>query len=510
MIATATLPKPYWRDRSPVPVFPRLSANLDVDVVVIGGGITGLTAAYLLKKAGRRVAVIERARCLGGDTGATTAHVTAVTDHRLVALQKAFGEDHARAAWDAGFAAIALIDACARAEGIDCDFAWVPGYLYSGGDEEADAAEIRALQNEVVLASALGFDAMYQDDVPFVRRPGIRYDGQARFNPRAYLAGLARLVQGGGCAIFEHTNAEDVTGDPPTVTAGTHTIHCDHVIVATHNPIAGKSSWLNATLLQTKLALYTTYAVAGRVEAGAVPDALFWDTAEPYQYLRIDRHRGHDVVILGGEDHKTGQEADTPACYARLERALKARLAGVTPTHRWSGQVIETNDGLPLIGEVAPGQFISTGYGGNGITFGTLGAMMAADAVTGRGNPWSGLFDAGRTKIRGGLWDYIRENKDYPYYIVRDRFAGAEGRSLREVERGTGKVLSLDGQRAAVYREPDGAVVVRSATCTHMGCQVQWNAAESTWDCPCHGSRFATDGRVLGGPAEEPLEKLEV
>lgn len=507
MLTSEAALEPYWSDAAALPRFARLDGDLTVDVAIVGGGITGLTAAYLLKRSGRTVAVLERSRCLSGDTGYTTAHVTAVTDLRLSALRKSFGDDHARAAWDAGFAAIARIDECVRTEKIDCDFAWVPGYLYAHGGAEPGPADLKALASEAETADALGFDASYVERVPFVNRPGVRFDGQARINPRAYLAGLAKAVHGDGSAIFEETAVDEVAGEPPVVKAGPHAIRCGFVVVATHNPIVGKASWLSATLLQTKLALYTSYAIAGRVRPGTVPDALFWDTGDPYRYLRIEPHGGYDVVIVGGEDHKTGQQADTPACYTRLEAAVKALLPDITLTHRWSGQVIETNDGLPLIGELAPKQFVSTGYSGNGITFGTVGAMMAADAVLGRRNPWAELFDTGRTKISGGLWDYLRENKDYPYYLVRDRFAGSEGRSVRAVPRGSGKVLSLDGKHVAVYRDPDGSVVTRSAVCTHMGCLVQWNAAEKTWDCPCHGSRFTTSGRVIGGPAEAPLEE---
>jgi Rieske Fe-S protein len=267
----------------------------------------------------------------------------------------------------------------------------------------------------------------------------------------------------------------------------------------------GNTNLARATLFQTKLALYTSYAMAGRIASGRVPDALFWDTADPYHYLRIERHRGFDVVIVGGEDHKTGQASDTNACYDRLKRSAMALVPGLEITHRWSGQVIVTPDGLPYIGETAARQFAATGFAGNGMTFGTLGGMMAADSVLDRANPWRDLLDPGRKKLRGAVWDYITENKDYPYYLVRDRFAGSKGRSLRALKRGQGKILDIDGKRVAAYRDPSGATVVRSAMCTHMGCAVGWNDAERTWDCPCHGSRFTTDGAVIAGPAESPL-----
>jgi nitrite reductase/ring-hydroxylating ferredoxin subunit len=249
--------------------------------------------------------------------------------------------------------------------------------------------------------------------------------------------------------------------------------------------------------------------VAGRVAKGVVPDVLLWDTADPYRYFRVESHRGHDVVILGGEDHKTGQAGDTEQRYARLEQALAALVPGVELTHRWSGQVIETPDGLPYIGATAEHQYAGTGYAGNGLTFGTLAGMMIADRILGRANPWADLFDAGRKAVRHGLWDYLKENTSYPYYLILDRFAGAEGRSLRAVKRGEGKVVERNGKKVAAYRDPAGAFTVRSATCTHMGCLVRWNPSEKTWDCPCHGSRFATDGKVISGPAESPLRDGE-
>jgi glycine/D-amino acid oxidase-like deaminating enzyme/nitrite reductase/ring-hydroxylating ferredoxin subunit len=510
---------PYWQTTVALPRFRSLDVDLQVDVAIVGGGIAGITAAYLLKKAGKRVALFERHRCLRADTGHTTAHLTCVTDTRLSELVKSFGADHARATWDAGLAAIAQIDGLVRTEAIECGFTWVPGYLHApphqpAKDSEREAAALRDEANQI---QELGFDARYLDRVPFMNVPGIEIAGQARFNPIQYLAALLARVHGGDCHVFEETNVDDVNADEGSrlsLIAGAHTVNCDYVIIATHNPIVGRAGALSATLLQTKLALYTSYVVSGRVPSGSIPDALFWDTSDPYNYLRLDRgpsgaSSGEDVVIYGGADHKTGQVDDTRACFERIERDVKRLGPEVSIAHRWSGQVIETNDGLPFIGEMAPRQFAATGFAGNGMTFGTLAAMMASDAALGLSNPWSELFDIGRTKIRGGLWDYVTENKDYPYYLIRSRFAGAEGQSLRALNRGEGKLLEVDGERVAAYRAEDGAVTMRSPVCTHMGCIVQWNTAERTWDCPCHGSRFSPKGEVLAGPAESPLAEVE-
>jgi Rieske Fe-S protein len=240
-----------------------------------------------------------------------------------------------------------------------------------------------------------------------------------------------------------------------------------------------------------------------------VPDALWWDTSDPYHFVRVDPHRDYDVVIVGGEDHKTGQQEDTMACYRRLEEYFRKIVPTVELTNRWSGQVIETPDGLPYIGQSADHQYSATGYAGNGLTFGTLAGVMMSDLVLGRTNPWTELFDPSRKALTRGVWDYVKENIDYPYYLVRDRFAGAEGKSLRSVKRGQGKIIERNGAKVAASRDAAGKVTLRSAVCTHMGCTVGWNPAERTWDCPCHGSRFKPNGEVISGPAEAPLSEAE-
>jgi glycine/D-amino acid oxidase-like deaminating enzyme/nitrite reductase/ring-hydroxylating ferredoxin subunit len=499
----------YWLRSASIPEYPSLGRDLTVDVVVIGGGITGLTAAYLLKTSGLTVAVLERDRLARIDTGHTTAHLTMVTDLQLNELVESFGEAAARAIWDAGRIAIDQIESHVLAEDIECDFKRVPGYLHEA--IEGTGATRDELKEVAELARHLGFEASFVDSVPHIERAGVRFGEQAMFHPRKYLAGLARTIPGSGSHIFENTSADEVKDAPLSVKCGHFTVKCDYVVLATHNPLIGKSSLVSATVLQTKLALYSSYVVGGLLPAGTIPHGLYWDTSDPYHYLRVEPQRLHnaDYAIFGGEDHKTGQVEDTRACYARLEEKARKVLPSFQLTDRWSGQVIETNDGLPYIGETSERQFAATGFAGNGMTFGTLAAMMARDAALGRTNPWKDLLSTDRTKVRGGAWDYVKENKDYLYYIVRDRFAAAQGASVRVLKRGEGKILNVNGQRAAAYRDERGTVVIRSAICTHMGCEVKWNQAETTWDCPCHGSRFRADGSVLAGPAESPLPELD-
>jgi glycine/D-amino acid oxidase-like deaminating enzyme/nitrite reductase/ring-hydroxylating ferredoxin subunit len=499
--------KSYWTVGPRIPRFDRLAKNLKADVVVIGAGITGVTAAYLLKKAGLSVVLLERDRCGGVDTRYTTAHLTYATDLRLHNLVQRFGRDHAQAAWDAGRAAMNQIHDIVREQDLACDFAWVPGYLHAPWGNSS-ASERRQLEKDAQLAIELKFEAKYLDAIPLLETAGVRFANQAKFHPLKYLAGVLERIPGRKCQVFERTEVNEITDQPLTVKANGASVTCEYLVIATHVPLQGIASAWNAALFQSKLALYTSYAIGARVPKETLPTALFWDTSSPYQYLRVDDHPRHQYVVFGGADHKTGQERDTEARIRRLEDLFAAYVANAQVKHRWSGQVVETNDGLPLIGEIAEHQFVSTGYAGNGMTFGTLGAMMACDAALGRKNPWRDLFAPSRTKLIGGTWNYIKENLDYPYYMIKDRLNAAEAKSLRSLKRGEGTILTHNGERVAASRDEHGKIRTLSPFCTHLGCVVQWNHAESTWDCPCHGSRFKPHGDVIAGPAESPLEHV--
>jgi glycine/D-amino acid oxidase-like deaminating enzyme/nitrite reductase/ring-hydroxylating ferredoxin subunit len=497
----------YWTDTAALPRSRRVEKDCQVDVTIIGGGVTGITAAYLFKKAGCTVVLIERGRCGGFDTANTTAHLTCVTDTRISELVSTFGKEAAKAVWDSGRAAIDQIVTIIRDEKIKCDFDWIPSYYHASLDGNA-AKEIKSLQQDAQLANELGFPAEFLDSVPLVNRPGIKFLHQAKFHPLKYLAALLRTIPGHGSYVFENTEAGEIQTKPLAVKVGEQKIRCSYLVLATHTPLTGKTNLASAMLFQTKLFLYTSYVLGAKIPSGSAPEASFWDTAEPYHYLRIDKHRAFDYAIFGGEDHKTGQIKNPAQAYERLEKTLQKIIPTARVDHQWSGQVIETPDGLPYMGETADRQFAATGFGGNGMTFGTLGAMMAVDAFLKRKNPWAELFDVHRKKI-SGTWKYLSENKDYPYYMLRNWLGGAESKSLRSVKPDQGKIVQLNGHKVAAYRNAHGKISLHSPVCTHLGCIIEWNGTEKTWDCPCHGSRFAATGEVLSGPAEKPLAKID-
>jgi glycine/D-amino acid oxidase-like deaminating enzyme/nitrite reductase/ring-hydroxylating ferredoxin subunit len=499
----------HWQFTESLPEFPSLTNDLEVDVVIIGAGLTGITAAWLLKREGVKVALIDRQRCAQADTGHTTAHLTYVTDKRLHELVKTFGKDAARAFWEAGAAAIDQIHEIACAAAPKSEFTWVPGYLH-GRLDGSDRKDRKSLERDAGLARELGFDADFVESVPAVNRPGVRFANQAKFHPFKYLAALLRSIPGDGSHVFENTDASEIEADPLTVHAGRFKIRCQYLMIATHTPLLGKTALFKGTLFQSKLALYTSYVLGAKLPRGSLPEALFWDTTDPYYYLRVDRREDHDYAIFGGEDCKTGQETDANEVFERLRQKLKSVLPAAEPDCRWLGQVVETNDGLPFIGENEGQQFIATGFCGNGFTLGTLAAVMARDRFLGVKNPWFDLFRVDRKKFHGGTWRYVTENADYPYYLLRDRLARAETDSLDDVKIGEGKIVKVEGKKVAAYRDKDGKLILLSPVCTHLKCIVRWNAADETWDCPCHGSRFKPDGEVFSGPAEEALAKVTV
>ena len=482
---------------------------MEVDVVIIGAGLTGITAAWLLKREGVKVALLDRQRCAAADTGHTTAHLTYVTDERFHTLVKNFGKDGAKAFWEAGVAAIDQIYDIVQSTGGDAEFEWVPGFLH-GGLDGSDARDRESLEKDAQLARELDFDAEFLDAVPFAKRPGVRFANQAKFHPYKYLKPMLKAIPGDGSYVFENTDATEVEESPLTVHANKfkNSLQLFDELPLTRRCWA-KPGCSRARSFKSKLALYTSYVLGAKLPPNSLPKALFWDTGDPYYYLRIDRHGDYDYAIFGGDDCKTGQEKDPELVFTRLTAKFKTVLPGAEVQHRWLGQVVQTNDGLPFIGENEGKQFIATGFCGNGFTLGTLAATMARDRYLGVKNPWFDLFRVDRKQFHGGTWRYIQENLDYPFYMLRDRLKGAEGDSIDTLKIGEGKILKLDGKKVAAYRSEDGKVTLLSPVCTHLKCIVRWNPTDKMWDCPCHGSRFKPTGEVFPG-RPEALEKVRL
>lgn len=497
---------PIWSDKKDPVSFPALEKDLEVEVVVVGGGITGVSTAHLLARMGLKVALLERDKIGCGDTAHTTAHLTYMTDTRLSDIIHLCGRENARIAWAAGREAMDRIKRTAISLGIGGTVTEVPGHLVAREGEDLEQESVR-LKKECEVASEMGFDVEYLDSIPPTGMPGIRFNSQLKFEPLDYLLALAKECQRLGVSIYEDSDVSEFGEEPDHLIANGHRVTYGNVVIASHVPLQGNRGTFRAALFQTKLSSYSTYAVAATAPLGSLPPMIWSDTADPFFYLRVDRMENHDRIILGGEDHKTGQVIETDRCFSKIEEELFRLLPSAKVTHRWSGQVVETVDGLPYIGLNAKGQFIATGFSGNGMTFGVVAAMMARDKIIGRKNGWEDAFDPARTEL-AALPNYLRENSDFPYLLVKDRL-GIPKETTEQLEPGEGRILKVAGKNAAVCRDAKGNLHHLSAVCPHLGCIVAWNSSEETWDCPCHGSRFEPDGSLIAGPAETDLKPLK-
>ncbi|MEX1997294.1 MAG: FAD-dependent oxidoreductase [Candidatus Andersenbacteria bacterium] len=490
-----------WIDTASLPEFPPLKGDQTFDVVVIGGGITGLTAALELVTAGKKVAVIEASKVGQGVTGYTTAHITSIIDTRFQDLLKRWGKTKAQLVATSSGAAVEKISQNVTTHAIACDFAHVPGYLYSERQEDRSL-----LEQEAVAAQQLGLAASFTEDVPlpFKTFGGVKFENQAQFHPLQYLHGLVAAITQAGGLIFEMTRVTDVQdGEPCIITTEHGKLQAAAVIMATHTPITKMLG------MQSKVAAYHSYVVAVRPAPSEGVPGLFWDTDQPYHYWRTYTTSAGPLVIVGGEDHKTGKKsADPKECYERIKQYTCKRLAG-QPMYQWSAQVFEPVDGLPYIG-LAPRfehVYLATGYAGNGITFGTVAGMMLPALILHGEHAWQALYKPTRISFSwGALKRQIEQAFDIMKNLLFERFRRAAKGDAVDVVPGEGKILSMDGAKIAIYKDAHGNVTKLSPICPHAGCIVQWNNAEKTWDCPCHGSRFTAEGAVINGPAIKALE----
>jgi glycine/D-amino acid oxidase-like deaminating enzyme/nitrite reductase/ring-hydroxylating ferredoxin subunit len=491
-----------------LPDFAPLGQNIRVNVCIVGAGIAGMTAAYLLARTGRAVVVIDDGPIAGGETGRTTAHLTAALDDRYYEIEKLYGSDGAKIAAASHTAAIDRVETIVSIEDIDCDFERLDGYLFLGGDSKKED-----LQRELEATHRAGLrttELVDRTPIPsFDSGVALRFPRQAAFHPLKYLNGLARAILRDGGKIYCRTHAEQIEdGEPAKVTtAGGHVITADNIIVATNTPV---NDWL---IIHSKQEAYRTYVIGARVPTGSVPRGLYWDTPDPYHYIRLQSadDAAHEILIVGGEDHKTGQGNDQEDHFACLEQWSRERFPMIESIdYRWSGQVMEPVDYMAYIGK-NPGSdrhiFIATGDSGNGMTHGTIAGILLTDLVLGLKNPWTELYDPSRIELRSAP-EYVRANINVVGQYA-DWITAGELEDEKEIAPGAGAVLRRGKRKVAVYRDESGELHECSAVCPHLGCIVNWNPVEKSWDCPCHGSRFNAYGGVINGPAISDLEPAE-
>jgi glycine/D-amino acid oxidase-like deaminating enzyme/nitrite reductase/ring-hydroxylating ferredoxin subunit len=494
-----------WIKTAPLLEAPPLAGDAVADVAVVGGGIAGVTAAYELMRAGRKVILVDRGAFGGGMTGRTTAHLASALDDYYHELIRIKDRDQAAAYYRGQAAAIDRIEAIARDEQIDCGFRRLPGYLFLAEGDTPDT-----LDRELAACTEIGFPGVARVDrapVPGLpASPALRFPGQGRIHATAFLNGVIRALQRGGAVVHGDTAIQDVREEAGgvVVEAEGGRIRAGAAVIATNGPIVDKLT------LHARMAPYRTYAVALEVPPGSVEDALVWDTGDPYHYVRLEETDGRLTLIVGGEDHKTGEADDGDRRLdALVEWTRRAYPMAGAEIARWSGQVMETADFLPFTGRY-PGStaiYVHTGDSGQGITNGVMGAMVIRDLLLGRANDVATVIDPARSTVRR-LGEIVSENLTVAKNFA-ERVTGGDVASDREIPAGQGALVRHGLSKVAVYRDEAGVLHRLSATCTHAGCLVHWNGLEGCWDCPCHGSQFAPDGAVLHGPATAPLKRLD-
>ncbi len=471
-----------------------LPAEMHVDVAVAGGGIAGLTAAWLLRRQGLRVAVLEAGRIAEATTGHTTAKLT--SQHGLIYdyLTTTYGAETAARYAAANEAAIDLVEAIVQEHGIACDFARTPAYVYT--QDEGEVGQIEA-EAEAAQRAGLPASVVTETPLPFPVKAALRFDRQARFHPRKYLLALAELFVAAGGQIVEGVRAQDVEqGEPCRVTTDRGVLVARDVIMATHFPFHDNGLYF------ARMKPGMSYLMAATLD-GPVPEGMFIDVAAQHT-LRRHVEEGQEMLIVGGEGHTTGQESDAAGRYGRIESFARTHFPVRAFLYRWATQDFTPFDRVPFIGRSNPTSrhlYVATGFMKWGMTTGTVAGMLLTDLIAGRENPWTGVFDPNRVEL-AGITRLVQGNLQVGKEFLTGRLGSDEARPLPA---GEGQVIDTPQGKVAVYRDEEGSERRLSAVCPHMKCIVAWNADEKTWDCPCHASRFDVDGRVLDGPALSPL-----
>jgi glycine/D-amino acid oxidase-like deaminating enzyme/nitrite reductase/ring-hydroxylating ferredoxin subunit len=491
-----------WIDTTPETSFPSLAGDASVDVAVIGGGITGITAATLLKRTGRTVALVEWKRVIRGVTGYTTAKVTSSHSVIYKDLVERFDEETARAYGASQEAALAQIARFVEDEAIDCEFERTSNFLYAETDDD-----LETVQQEAETAARLGLPASFvrETPLPFPVAGAARFENQAAFHPRRYLLHFANQIPGEGSHVFEETRALRVReGDVCRVETDRGVVSARAVVVATSLP------FLDRGFFFARAHPYRSYVVCPRVDEANAPPGMYVSTERPSHTIRRSAYPGGTVLVIAGEGHKAGQAGDSAERYRRLDEWARSRFAVEATEYRWSTQDYYSVDKLPLIGRLtrrSRNVYVATGYRAWGMTNGTLAAMILSDLIAGRENEWAEIYDAKRIEPRAAAAMFVKENLSAAkHLLLRRSVTTRKADEAAEIPAGGGAVVRVRGRNVAVYRDEDGALHAISPVCTHLGCVVGWNPAEKSWDCPCHGSRYSREGLVIQGPAVRDLE----
>lgn len=491
-----------WTDTFKVTESDSLKENIDADVCIVGAGISGITCAYLLASEGKKVVVLDDGIIGGGETGNTTAHITSVIDDRFSRIERLHGIENAQMASQSQRDAIFEIERIINKENIQCDFRRVDGYLFfKAGDklftEEYEAA-MRAGMEVEISDSPLGSFKDYKT---------LKFAGQAQFHVLKYISSLADAIIKMNGKIFTGTFVNDIEDSNEQVVIKTREgfiIKACDAVIATNSPV---SDYLS---IHTKQSAYRTYVIGYKIKKDSVPAALYWDTEEPYHYIRVYPCEEHDILIIGGEDHKTGQEENPEQRFTNLiEWSAKHFNTLSAPEYSWSGQVMEPVDGLSFIGcdpENSKHVYIITGDSGMGMTHATFGGMIICDLVMGRKNKWSELYDPKRITMKSSM-EFVKEGVNAVSQYI-DFVTPGDVKNTDEIKKGAGAILREGFDKVAVYIDNEGIVHKFSALCTHLKCVLHWNQVEKSWDCPCHGSRFDCMGKVLNGPAISNMKKI--
>lgn len=492
-----------WQDTVPASPTDEEISGSAWDVAIVGAGITGLTTALRLAKAGRRCLLLEARNPGFGTTGGTTAHLNTVLDFSYPTVRRGFGEDGARLLAKGLHEAMALIRDNVQDHTEGCGFRLLPSYTYCTSDDQRKQLEemLHATRDAGVSASWVD-----QAPIPFPHTGAMMVPGQAQLHPLRYLHGLLRAFRSLGGVLVENCRVTglDEEEDGCRLSTARGAFRAGHVVYATHIPPG-------VDLLHFRCAPYRSYALAADLQAGTYPEALLYDMEDPYHYYRTQVIDGRPSLIAGGEDHKTGHGEDTRAHFTALEAHVRRYFPVEAVTHRWSSQYFEPADSLPYIGRLpghGPRVWVATGYGGNGMMLGTLAAIVLEEAIVHGGGPYAKLFDPGRVGPVAGFGNFAREAADVAAHFLSKPFLGEHDVDASALAPGEGRLLRHGGNITGLYKDDTGALHAVDPACTHIRCTVKWNRAERTWDCPCHGSRFDVDGRMLTGPARRDLRTV--